>query len=101
ILAPLLSGATVVLRPAEIWSGHDFWSQVIKQQLTVVNLPPAYWNQVMQEGAALESAEQGARAADIDQLSPQQQEAQPQRSLFSRAHVANSISEVRIWRAVT
>ena len=49
ILAPLLAGATVVLRPAEVWSADQFWEQVVEHQLTVANLPPAYWNQVTQE----------------------------------------------------
>ena len=49
ILAPLLAGATVVLRPGEVWNVTEFWDQVVEQQLTVLNLPPAYWNQITKE----------------------------------------------------
>jgi len=49
ILAPLLAGATVVLRPGEIWNVEELWEQVVQHQLTVLNLPPAYWNQITKE----------------------------------------------------
>ena len=49
ILAPLLAGATVVLRPGDVWNPTEFWEQVVEQELTVLNLPPAYWNQIAQE----------------------------------------------------
>jgi amino acid adenylation domain-containing protein len=49
ILAPLLAGATVVLRPDQVWNVTEFWPEVVEQQLTVLNLPPAYWNQITQE----------------------------------------------------
>jgi non-ribosomal peptide synthetase component F/alpha-ketoglutarate-dependent taurine dioxygenase len=49
ILAPLLAGATVVLRPEQVWNVTEFWQEVVDQQLTVLNLPPAYWNQITKE----------------------------------------------------
>ena len=44
ILAPMCAGGTVVLRPSDVWNASEFWEQVVEQQLTVLNLPPAYWN---------------------------------------------------------
>lgn len=49
ILAPLSAGATVVLRSGEVWNIEELWEQVVQQKLTVLNLPPAYWNQLTRE----------------------------------------------------
>ena len=45
-----LSGATVVLRPAELFpSAAELFSWVGRERLTVLDLPTAYWHQLVQE----------------------------------------------------
>ena len=48
ILPTLLVGARLVVR-REIWSPSQLLYQVQKQHVSVINLPPAYWQQVSQE----------------------------------------------------
>ncbi|MCS6844432.1 MAG: non-ribosomal peptide synthetase [Caldilineales bacterium] len=60
ILATLTSGATLVMRGEEIWPADRFPSVAARHGLTVINLPPAYWNQVVQ---ALDTAPHAAEAA--------------------------------------
>ena len=43
ILTPLLAGATVVLRGAELWDPALFTKVIVDNRLTVVHLPPPYW----------------------------------------------------------
>ena len=43
LLTPLLAGATVVLRPEEIWDPAWFTNVVLTHGLTVVHLPPSFW----------------------------------------------------------
>jgi len=45
ILPTLSAGAALVLRGPEIWPPHDFSQVLTNEQLTVINLPPAYWRQ--------------------------------------------------------
>jgi amino acid adenylation domain-containing protein len=40
-----LSGATVVIRPEQVLDFHHFQQFLTKQQLTVLNLPTAYWHE--------------------------------------------------------
>ena len=70
ILAPLICGATLVLRPSEVWTSHELLTRIIEHQLTVVNLPPAYWNQLTQELVSVDSlvAEQVRGAAAVLRL---------------------------------
>jgi amino acid adenylation domain-containing protein len=49
ILATLITGATLVLRGPEVWPPADFSKVVADFGLTVVNLPPAYWHQWVQD----------------------------------------------------
>jgi amino acid adenylation domain-containing protein len=51
VFFPLLTGATLVLRGAELWSAADFGARVRDLGITVANLPPAYWREVA-DGAA-------------------------------------------------
>jgi len=44
ILSPLVSGAAVVLREAELWQPAVFLERVAELGVTVVNLPTAYWH---------------------------------------------------------
>ena len=61
ILAPLVSGAAVVLRAAELWQPSLFLDRIAELGVTVVNLPTAYWHSwsaeldraVLPEGLAL------------------------------------------------
>ncbi|HVH12947.1 MAG TPA: condensation domain-containing protein, partial [Longimicrobium sp.] len=46
VILPLLSGATLVLRGAELWSAAEFRTRVRDLGITVANLPPAYWQEV-------------------------------------------------------
>lgn len=48
ILATLISGGTLVVRGPEIWPPADFLRILHEYNLTVINLPPAYWEQVLQ-----------------------------------------------------
>ncbi|MCX6917223.1 MAG: amino acid adenylation domain-containing protein, partial [Verrucomicrobia bacterium] len=45
LLTPLLAGATVVMRGAEIPDPACFTDIIKKHRITVVNLPPVYWQQ--------------------------------------------------------
>jgi arthrofactin-type cyclic lipopeptide synthetase C len=51
ILPPLLSGARVVLRTALIWTPDEFQKKISEFGLTVINLPPAYWQKLTEEWA--------------------------------------------------
>jgi amino acid adenylation domain-containing protein len=59
VFFPLLTGATLVLRGAELWSASEFRARVRALGITVANLPPAYWQEVA-DGAA-EDALDGIR----------------------------------------
>jgi non-ribosomal peptide synthetase component F len=54
LLPPLLAGATLLLRPEQLWSAAEALRQLAAQALTVANLPPAYAQQLLQ--ATLHSA---------------------------------------------
>ncbi len=45
ILPTLVAGARLVLRDAETWTTEDFNQKITDMGLTVVNLPPVYWDQ--------------------------------------------------------
>jgi len=49
ILPTLFTGATLVLRGNELWTVSDFQHQLEKLNLTVANLPTAYWHQLAKE----------------------------------------------------
>ena len=79
ILATLITGATLVLRGPEVWptgaagtapragaAPMDFSSVVSDFGLTVVNLPPAYWHQWVQDWPRQDGAE--AKGIPEDQL---------------------------------
>ncbi len=51
ILPTLLVGARLVLRGQEVWSPAQLLEQIKDARLTVINLPPAYLHQVLQEWA--------------------------------------------------
>lgn len=45
MFAPWSIGATVVFRGDELWAPNEFWQVVRRHELTVVNVPPAYFKQ--------------------------------------------------------
>ena len=60
VLAALTVGGTLVLRGDDVWPPADFPAVVARYGVNVMNLPPAYWNQVLREWAA------GAAANKVD-----------------------------------
>ncbi len=47
ILPTLIVGATLVLRNNNIWSATDFHQKILAFGITIVNIPPAYWEQLV------------------------------------------------------
>jgi amino acid adenylation domain-containing protein len=47
LLPPLITGSRVVLMHGDLWGPRDFRQRVSELGLSVINLPPAYWNQVV------------------------------------------------------
>jgi amino acid adenylation domain-containing protein len=47
IVPPLISGATVFLMGRDLWMPGNFHRKALELGLTVINLPPAYWRQVV------------------------------------------------------
>ena len=45
IFTALTAGARLVLRGEELWSAKELYGQIVAQELTVVNLPTAYWHE--------------------------------------------------------
>ncbi|NOX38150.1 MAG: amino acid adenylation domain-containing protein [Calditrichaeota bacterium] len=59
-LTPLVAGATLVLRDGDIWLPADFHQKVKHYQLTVINPPTVYWEEL-----AYEWSQHPDRAADL------------------------------------
>jgi amino acid adenylation domain-containing protein len=51
ILPALAAGARLVMRGDEIWTPRHLLGEVQRQQVTVLNLPAAYWQQAVREWA--------------------------------------------------
>jgi amino acid adenylation domain-containing protein len=49
ILSTLISGATLVLRGPAVWNPKEFRQRLDDYGLTVVDLPTAYWHQVLED----------------------------------------------------
>jgi amino acid adenylation domain-containing protein len=49
ILPPLITGATVIMREDELWETGRFHEMLRRHDLTVINLPTAYWAQLARE----------------------------------------------------
>jgi amino acid adenylation domain-containing protein/non-ribosomal peptide synthase protein (TIGR01720 family) len=47
VFTALLIGATVVLRGDELWSSAEFVERVREHHLTVIDLPPIYWQELV------------------------------------------------------
>lgn len=52
ILAPLLTGATVVMRGPDSWTPLELNQQILGQRLSVINLPPQYFHIWIAEASA-------------------------------------------------
>jgi amino acid adenylation domain-containing protein len=52
VLTTLTLGGTLILRGEEIWPPADFPAVIRDYGLNAINLPPAYWNQVLMEWTA-------------------------------------------------
>ncbi|HEX6910409.1 MAG TPA: amino acid adenylation domain-containing protein, partial [Longimicrobium sp.] len=50
VFVPLLGGATLVLRGAEPWSPAEFAGRARALGVTVANVPPAFWREVLAAG---------------------------------------------------
>ena len=55
ILPPLAAGASVVMRGPKIWTPGQFLQFIAQEKLTIINLPPAYWAQVVELQAQAEN----------------------------------------------
>lgn len=51
ILPALAAGARLVMRGPEVWSPRQLLDELRDEQVTVMNLPPAYWQQAVREWA--------------------------------------------------
>ncbi len=51
LFAPLLAGATVVLRGPEVWDSDTFHREVVARRISVAHLPTAYWLLLAQDFA--------------------------------------------------
>ncbi|MHB0876072.1 MAG: non-ribosomal peptide synthetase [Anaerolineae bacterium] len=49
ILPPLTVGARVVLRDREVWTAREMRERIGEQGITVINVPPSYWRQLVEE----------------------------------------------------
>lgn len=47
ILTPLICGASVVIRDKELWDWREFINKINEYDLTMINLPPAYFHQLV------------------------------------------------------
>jgi amino acid adenylation domain-containing protein len=45
IFTCLMAGARLELRDVELWDPAEFSSQIARREITVVNVPPAYWQE--------------------------------------------------------
>lgn len=57
LLAPLVSGATLVLRGPDLWDPHELLVRLRRHRVTVMELTPDYWYQLV--SAVAESADPG------------------------------------------
>ncbi|MGE5499243.1 MAG: amino acid adenylation domain-containing protein [Syntrophothermus sp.] len=52
ILTPLICGASVVIRDKELWDWREFINKINGNNLTMINLPPAYFHQLVTDWEA-------------------------------------------------
>ncbi|BDA72451.1 non-ribosomal peptide synthetase [Calothrix sp. PCC 7716] len=51
ILTTLITGAQLFLRGTDVWTIIEFSHKLLEYGLTVINVPPAYWEQLVQQWA--------------------------------------------------
>ncbi|MDY7229485.1 non-ribosomal peptide synthetase/type I polyketide synthase [Hyalangium rubrum] len=56
ILPIFMVGATLVLRGPQVWTPEELPRRIVEQQLTVVNFPTAYWQQLTQRWSESQQA---------------------------------------------
>ncbi len=54
ILATLITGGTLIVRGPEVWPPAAFLQMLEEYKPTVINLPPAYWDQALQTWAQVD-----------------------------------------------
>jgi amino acid adenylation domain-containing protein len=64
IFTTLTAGASLFLRGEDIWSGAEFDRIVRDLELSVVNVPPAYWHQWLQYAAYSEDTDEDNKNAN-------------------------------------
>ncbi|MET0396317.1 MAG: non-ribosomal peptide synthase/polyketide synthase, partial [Longimicrobiaceae bacterium] len=72
VLAPLLAGASVAPREPAVWTPAEFAERVEALGVTVANVPPAYWGQLVREPAAAAALKRALRLVIVggDALAP-------------------------------
>ncbi|MBR8841048.1 MAG: amino acid adenylation domain-containing protein, partial [Stigonema ocellatum SAG 48.90 = DSM 106950] len=48
IFTTLIAGATLFVRDTKVWTAAQFTEKLLANRLSVINLPPAYWQQLIQ-----------------------------------------------------
>ncbi|MBR8841096.1 MAG: amino acid adenylation domain-containing protein, partial [Stigonema ocellatum SAG 48.90 = DSM 106950] len=48
IFTTLIAGATLFVRDTEVWTAAQFTEKLLANRLSVINLPPVYWQQLIQ-----------------------------------------------------
>jgi amino acid adenylation domain-containing protein len=46
VLTTLLAGATLVIREGELWPADSLHERISTQEISVINIPPSYWQEV-------------------------------------------------------
>lgn len=46
VLTALLAGATLVIRDGELWPAEDLHARILAHEISVINIPPSYWQEV-------------------------------------------------------
>ncbi|MBB4637955.1 non-ribosomal peptide synthetase [Longimicrobium terrae] len=65
ILIALLSGGRLVMRGSKLWTPAEFAARVAEEGITYLDLPTAYWNQLVDDSAALALVRRHVRLACI------------------------------------
>lgn len=53
IFSTLISGATLIVRPAQLWSAREFYQRMVECGVTIINPPVAYWRSIGRELARI------------------------------------------------
>jgi len=61
LIAPLVSGASLAVRDAEMWAPAEFPERIRELGVTVANPPTPYWHQLMRDADVAAAAKQAVR----------------------------------------